>query len=83
LSRTLESVNGVTDEHRELFQAMSAEARPSLALLYGGRDRITLASSSEGGLFSSMLNQISGATGLLSMQQSLGQALMEHGAGVR
>jgi hypothetical protein len=77
LSGALDSVSGVPDDQRSFFQAMASEAKPSLALLYGHRDRIALTSSSEGGLFSSMMNQLSGATGLMVMPQSLTRALEE------
>jgi len=78
LSGTLDSVSGIPAEQQKVIQALAAEAKPSLALLYGHPKRITLASSAEGGLFSSMMDQLSGATSLLSMQQSLANAL--HGA---
>jgi len=78
LSSTLDSVAGVPDEQRQFLQALSTEAKPSLALLYGYPEKITLSSSSEGGLFTSMMDQLSGASGLLGMQQSLTRVL-EHG----
>jgi hypothetical protein len=82
LSSTLETMGSLPDEQRQFVQALAAEAKPSLALLYGHPDRIALASSSEGGLFSSMMDQLSGATSLLGMQQSLARALHD-GAGAR
>ena len=75
LSGTLETLGTLPDDQRAMIQAMASEARPGLALIYGFPERIVLASSTEGGLFSSMMNQLSGATGLLSMQQSLARAV--------
>lgn len=82
LSDTLSTMGATDDMDQQLWAALAADAKPSLALLYGERDRIVLASSSEGGLISSALNQLSGAGGLLGMQQSLARAL-EHEIGVR
>jgi ferric-dicitrate binding protein FerR (iron transport regulator) len=76
LSGTLGAVRGPSQgTDLELWASLAADAKPSLALLYGERDRIVLASSSEGGLISSLMNQLSGAGGLLGMQQSLARAL--------
>jgi ferric-dicitrate binding protein FerR (iron transport regulator) len=82
LSETLSTMGTPDDMHQQLWASLAADAKPSLALLYGERDRVVLASSSEGGLISSALNQLSGAGGLLGMQQSLARAL-EHEVGVR
>lgn len=82
LSDTLSTMGGADDMHNQPWASLAADAKPSLALLYGERDRIVLASSSEGGLISSALNQLSGAGGLLGMQQSLARAL-EHEVGAR
>ncbi len=80
LSGTVDSLADMTGDERELVKALAAEARPSLALLYGERDRIILTSSSEGGLFSSLLSQLSGAGSLLGIQ-SLAQALEQEVGG--
>jgi ferric-dicitrate binding protein FerR (iron transport regulator) len=77
LSNALGTMGQTDDLDQQLWASMAADAKPSLALLYGDRDRIVLASSSEGGLLSTALNQLSGAGGLLGMQQSLARAL-EH-----
>jgi hypothetical protein len=82
LSDTLGTMSRADDMDHQLWASLAADAKPSLALLYGERDRIVLASSSEGGLISSALNQLSGAGGLLGMQQSLARAL-EHEVGAR
>ena len=50
---------------------LAGETRPSLALLYGERDRIVLTATSEGGLISSALSSLYGFGGLMGMQQSL------------
>jgi hypothetical protein len=81
LSSTLETLGTLPDEQRAMIQAMASEARPGLALIYGFPERIVLTSSTEGGLFSSMMDQLSGATGLLSMQQSLARAVHQGTAG--
>jgi hypothetical protein len=82
LSDTLSTMGGDVAGDDRLWATLAADAKPSLALLYGERDRIVLASSSEGGLISSALNQLSGAGGLLGMQQSLARAL-EHEVNAR
>jgi hypothetical protein len=82
LSDTLGAIRPAEGVDQQLWASLAAEAKPSLALLYGEPDRVVLASSSEGGLLSSALNQLSGAGGLLGMQQSLARAL-EHEVGLR
>ena len=75
-AETLKTVGGLDEGQRQAL-GLAAGSGPSLALLYGRPDRITLSSSSEGGLFGSMLNQLSGVTGLLRVTQSMAQAPAE------
>jgi hypothetical protein len=75
LSGTLETVGGLPDAQQQFIRALAAEAHPSLALLYGRPDRIVLTSAAEGGLFSSLFSQLSGASSLLGMQQSLARVV--------
>jgi hypothetical protein len=75
LSGTLETLGGMPPEQQEMVQALAAEARPSLVLLYGRPDRIVLTSNAEGGLFTSLFSQLAGASSLLDMQQSLARAV--------
>jgi len=81
LSDTLSTLGYAEGSDQHLWASLAADAKPSLALLYGEQDRIVLASSAEGGFISSALNQLSGAGGLMGMQQSLARAL-EHEVGV-
>ena len=46
-----------------------------MALFYGYEYSISMSAMTEGGLFGSALNQLSGASGLLGMQQSLAKSL--------
>jgi hypothetical protein len=56
---------------KQMIASLAEGTKPSLAVFYGLEDRIIMASSAEGGLFTSGLDSLSGVTGLLGMQQSL------------
>lgn len=58
-------------EERKLLSALNLDTEPSLTLLYGEEEQIVLVNTSQGGLFSSGLDALFSAQGLLGAQQSL------------
>ena len=75
LSRTVGGAMNLSDEDRQMLDALALDSKPMVALLYGEEDRIILSSSSEGGLLSSSLDSLTGFGSLLGMQQSVSRAV--------
>lgn len=56
---------------QQLLASFVEESKPTLAVIYGERERIVVSSSSDGGLLSSSLRSLSGLGGLMAAPQSL------------
>jgi hypothetical protein len=63
--------SGQADEKGQLLSALNLAQEPSLTLVYGEPEQIVLVNTSEGGWFSSGLDAMFNAKGLLGAQQSL------------
>lgn len=77
LSGAFHTLTEMGAEDRAFWEAATGETLPGLALVYGEKDRISVVSTSEGGLLTSGLNSLTGFGGLLGMQQSLIEGLAE------
>jgi hypothetical protein len=72
LAQAAQRMGGLSGPEGEVAEAMAAETRAGLALLYGERDRIVLSSRSDGGLFSAGLRSLVGLNEFpLAVRESL------------
>lgn len=79
LAGTLETLGNNNGATAQIMSNLASGTEPGLALFYGHDDSIAMSAITEGGVFGSALNQLSGATGLLGMQQSLAKSLGQAG----
>jgi len=81
LSGTIQSLaSELGTEQQALMKAITEESAPTLALVYGLEDQISVVGSADGGLLTSGLNSLSGFGGLLGMQQSLIRSMADEAA---
>jgi len=79
LAGTLEAFGGGEDTSSRILSNLASDTEPGLALFYGYNDSIAMSAITDGGIFESAMNQLSGASGLLGMQQSLAESLGQTG----
>ncbi len=69
------AVGEISPDQQQMMEAMASEARPSLVVFRGERDRISMVGTVEGGLISSGLGTLLGADRLLGVQESMLRAV--------